>query len=246
MTLKEYIDVIVDFLRDYKEKHPFLKGYVVGISGGVDSSLVATLVKKAVGKENMMGILMPIDSNIADLNDGIELCKAMDIPYKVIDATESYKVLRKEIETASGELDISTAGNLKARMRMSMLYAYAQKHSYVVTGTDNADEEYTGYFTKYGDGGVDILPIVHLLKGEVVEACKMLGVPNKLAERVPTAGLFEGQTDEKEMGVTYKDLDNYLLGKPVDDAVKAKIERLHAVSEHKRNPIPTPKEFIRD
>ena len=74
----------------------------------------------------------------------------------------------------------------------------------------------------------------------------MLGVPNKLAERVPTAGLFEGQTDEKEMGVTYKDLDNYLLGKPVDDAVKTKIERLHAVSEHKRNPIPTPKEFIRD
>ena len=246
MTLKEYIDVIVDFLRDYKEKHPFLKGYVVGISGGVDSSLVATLVKKAVGKENMMGILMPIDSNIADLNDGIELCKAMDIPYKVIDATEAYKVFRKEIETASGELDISAAGNLKARMRMSMLYAYAQKHSYVVTGTDNADEEYTGYFTKYGDGGVDILPIVRLLKGEVVEACKMLGVPNKLAERVPTAGLFEGQTDEKEMGVTYRDLDNYLLGKPVDDAVKAKIERLHAVSEHKRNPIPTPKEFIRD
>ena len=246
MTLKEYIDVIVDFLRDYKEKHPFLKGYVVGISGGVDSSLVATLVKKAVGKENMMGILMPINSNIADLNDGIELCKAMDIPYKVIDATEAYKVFRKEIETASGELDISTAGNLKARMRMSMLYAYAQKHSYVVTGTDNADEEYTGYFTKYGDGGVDILPIVHLLKGEVVEACKMLGVPNKLAERVPTAGLFEGQTDEKEMGVTYKDLDNYLLGKPVDDTVKEKIERLHAVSEHKRNPIPTPKEFIRD
>ena len=246
MRLKEYIDVIVDFLRDYKEKHPFLKGYVVGISGGVDSSLVATLVKKAVGKENMMGILMPIDSNIADLNDGIELCKAMDIPYKVIDATEAYKVFRKEIETASGELDISTSGNLKARMRMSMLYAYAQKHNYVVVGTDNANEEYTGYFTKYGDGGVDILPIVHLLKGEVVEACKILGVPTDLAERVPSAGLFEGQTDESEMGITYKDLDNYLLGKPVDDAVKAKIERLHAVSEHKRNPIPTPIKFDRD
>ena len=148
MTLKEYIDEIVLFLREYKEKHPFIKGYVVGISGGVDSSLVATLLKLAVGKENMMGILMPIDSNVADLNDGIELCKAMDIPHKVIDATDAYKVFRKEIETASGELDISTAGNLKARMRMSMLYAYAQKHSYLVAGTDNADEEYTDYFTK--------------------------------------------------------------------------------------------------
>ena len=246
MTLKEYIDVIVLFLKEYKEKHSFIKGYVVGISGGVDSSLTATLIKKAVGKENMMGILMPIDSIPKDLEDGKKLCEAMDIPYKVIDATNSYKLLRQDIEAASGEIDRSTAGNLKARMRMSMLYAYAQKHNYVVVGTDNANEEYTGYFTKYGDGGVDILPIVHLLKGEVVEACKILGVPTDLAERVPSAGLFEGQTDESEMGITYKDLDNYLLGKPVDDAVKAKIERLHAVSEHKRNPIPTPIKFDRD
>ena len=246
MTLKEYIDVIITFLREYKEKHPFVKGYVVGISGGVDSSLVATLVKKAVGKENMMGILMPIDSNIADLNDGMELCKAMDIPYSVIDATDTYKSFKANIEPVSGELDISTCGNLKARMRMSILYAYAQKYGYLVVGTDNADEEYTGYFTKYGDGGVDILPIVHLLKGEVVEACKMLGGPNKLAERVPTAGLFEGQTDEKEMGITYKELDDFLLGKEINPTSKARIEHLHKVSEHKRKEVPAPKEFIRD
>ncbi|MCQ2087205.1 MAG: NAD(+) synthase [Bacilli bacterium] len=246
MTLEQYIDEIVSFLKGYISDKPFIKGYVLGVSGGVDSSLAAVLVKKAVGKENMMGILMPIDSNIKDLEDGIELCKSMDVPYKVVDATETFKLFKSTIETASGELDRSTLGNLKARMRMSVLYAYAQKHGYLVVGTDNADEKYTGYFTKYGDGAADILPIAHLLKGEVVKACKILGVPTKLAERVPTAGLFEGQTDETEMGVTYAELDAYLLGKEVSEDAKAKIERLHKVSEHKRIPIPTPKEFDRD
>ena len=246
MTLEQYIDEIVLFLKKYKNDHSFVKGYVIGISGGVDSSLASVLIKKAVGKENMMGILMPIDSNIKDLEDGIELCNAMDVPYSVIDATETFKSFKADIEKVSGELDRSTLGNLKARMRMSMLYAYAQKHGYLVVGTDNADEKYTGYFTKYGDGAADVLPIAHLLKGEVVQACKILGVPTKLAERVPTAGLFEGQTDETEMGVTYAELDAYLLGKEVRPEAKAKIERLHAISEHKRVPIPTPKEFDRD
>ncbi len=246
MTLEQYIDEIVSFLKKYIEDRPFLKGYVIGISGGVDSSLASVLVKKAVGKENMMGILMPIESNISDLEDGIQLCKAMDIPYKVIDASETFKSFKSTVEPQSGELDRSTLGNLKARMRMSILYAYAQKHGYLVVGTDNADETYTGYFTKYGDGAVDILPIKHLLKGEVVKACKILGVPTKLAERVPTAGLFEGQTDETEMGVTYAELDDYLLGKEIKPEAKAKIERLHAISEHKRIAIPAPKEFNRD
>ena len=189
---------------------------------------------------------MPIDSNINDVNDGIELCESMDIPYKVIDSSETFRSFKKSIEEASGELDLSTLGNLKARMRMSILYAYAQKHGYLVVGTDNADERYTGYFTKYGDGAADLLPIAHLLKNEVVQASKILGISTKLAERVPTASLYEGQTDENEMGVTYKDLDNYLLGKEVSEAAKAKIERLHSTSEHKRNSIPTPKEFKRD
>ena len=104
----------------------------------------------------------------------------------------------------------------------------------------------TGYFTKYGDGAADVLPIVHLTKGEVVEASKILGIPNELAERVPSAGLFEGQTDEKEMGISYRDLDHYLLGGKVDEEVRQRIEYLHRISEHKRVPIPTPEEFIRD
>mgnify|MGYP003308000762 CR=1 FL=1 len=96
MTLEKYIDEIVLFLKNYKEEHPFVKGYVLGVSGGVDSSLASVLVKKAVGKENMMALLLPINSNIDDVNDGIELCKTMDIPYRVIDATETFYNFKKD------------------------------------------------------------------------------------------------------------------------------------------------------
>ena len=143
-------------------------------------------------------------------------------------------------------MDKSTLGNLKARIRMSILYAFAQKEKGLVVGTDNADERYVGYYTKYGDGACDLLPIAHLVKGEVVEAAKILGVRTSLAERVPTAGLYEGQTDEKEMGVLYKDLDAYILGQKVSDSAEERIEYLHRISEHKRKEIPTPIAFERD
>ena len=131
--------------------------------------------------------------------------------------------------------------NLKVRMRMCALFAYAQEKSGLVLGTDNWDERYVGYFTKYGDGAADILPIVHLTKQEVRDAAKILGLSQDLYNRVPSAGLFEGQTDEKEMGVLYDDLDSYLLGKEVNDEAKKRIEHLHKISEHKRVEIPTPK-----
>jgi NAD+ synthase len=117
---------------------------------------------------------------------------------------------------------------------MSILYAYGQTNNLLVVGTDNKPERYVGYFTKWGDGAADLLPIVHLLKREVVEASKILGVPTHLAERVPSAGLFEGQTDETEMGVSYQDLDDYRIGKEINADAKAKIERMHRISAHKR------------
>ena len=128
---------------------------------------------------------------------------------------------------------------------MVTVYAYAQAHRGLVLGTDNAGERYTGYFTKFGDGGVDLLPIANLLKREVVEACLLLGIPEDLAKRVPSAGLYQGQTDEKEMGITYQDLDDYLLGKEVPEEAKERIERLHRISEHKRKEAPSPEEYIR-
>ena len=245
MELKEYLKVIEKFVKEYLE-NAHQDRYVLGLSGGVDSTLVAAICRNAVGKERLTCISMPIESHPDDLKDAKEVAKELDIELLVIDGTEIYHQAVKEFENIGVELDRSTKANLKVRIRMIILYAYAQKHRGLVIGTDNADERYTGYFTKYGDGGVDVLPIVHLLKREVVEGCKIYGVNKRLAERTPTAGLFEGQTDETEMGITYQDLDDFLLGKEINEKSKERIEYLHRISEHKRVEIPTPEAFKRD
>ena len=245
MELKEYLKVIEKFVKDYLE-NAHQDRYVLGLSGGVDSTLVAAICRNAVGKEKLTCIAMPIESNPDDLNDAKEVAKELDLELLVVDGTEIYRQAVKEFENIGVELDTATKSNLKVRIRMIILYAYAQKHRGLVIGTDNADERYTGYFTKYGDGGVDVLPIVHLLKREVVEGCKIYGVNKRLAERTPSAGLFEGQTDETEMGITYQDLDDFLLGKEINEKSKQRIEYLHRISEHKRVEIPTPEAFERD
>jgi NAD+ synthase len=244
MTLHEYSLEIIEFIQNYlSEAHG--EGYVLGLSGGVDSSLVAALTKKAVGKDKLMCIMMPIESHPDDLNDAIKLATSLDLNYMVVDGTKAYHELKEQFSSLGENLDTATLSNLKVRIRMTILYAYAQAHKSLVLGTDNWDERYTGYFTKFGDGAADLLPIAHLTKAEVVELAKILGVPKELAERTPSAGLFAGQTDETEMGVTYKDLDAYLLGEEINADAKKRIQHLHRISEHKRNPIPTPKEFKR-
>ena len=245
MKLEEYLKVIEKFIADYLAESK-QKQYVLGLSGGVDSSLVAALAKEAVGKDKLTCIMIPIDSHPSDLEDALELAKDFDLNYIVMDLSETYHEAVKAFEEQGIELDRSTKANLKVRLRMTALYAYAQKVGGLVIGTDNADERYTGYFTKYGDGGVDLMPITKLLKSEVVQACKIMGVKDRLAERTPSAGLFEGQTDETEMRVKYSVLDDYLLGKEVDAASKERIEYLHRISEHKRAPIPEPEDFVRD
>ena len=242
MELKEYLLEIEKFLQDYLEQS-HCKGYVLGLSGGVDSSLVAAIARKAVGKDKLFCYSIDVDSNKADVDDAIQVAKELDVNLEVINLTETFHSYLKELK---GEEFIRlTKSNLKVRMRMCALFAYAQEHSSLVLGTDNMDERYVGYFTKYGDGAADVLPIVYLTKSEVREAAKLYGLSKVLAERTPSAGLFEGQTDEDEMGIKYADLDNFLLGKEVDDATKARIQHLHKISEHKRVDIPTPKEFKR-
>ena len=245
MKLENYLLEIEKFLKDYLD-NSHLDGYVLGLSGGVDSSLVAALAKNAVGKDKLMCIMIPIDSHPSDLEDAKKVAEALDLRTLVIDGSESFHKTVEQFEKQGITLDKMSKSNLKVRIRMTILYAYGQTFRSLVLGTDNMDERYTGYFTKYGDGAADVLPIVYLTKGEVVEAAKIKGVPTSLAERTPSAGLFEGQTDETEMGVLYKDLDHYLLGGEVDPKVKERIEHLHRISEHKRSPIPTPEEFVRD
>ena len=245
MDLRSYLKTVEKFLRDYLENNKCEK-YVLGVSGGVDSSLCAAILKNAVGRDRVHCIIMPINSSDADTIDGLTLVKDLDLPYDIIDASETFEAYKKVFTKNGIELDRSTLGNLKARMRMSILYAVAQKERGLVVGTDNADERCVGYFTKYGDGACDILPIAYLVKAEVVEAAKIYGVKDHLAERVPTAGLYEGQTDEKEMGVSYKDLDAYVLGKEINEDAKKRIQYLEKISAHKRNPIPMPEPFNRD
>ena len=245
MELKNYLKDIEKFLKNYLESNG-MNTYVLGVSGGVDSSLCAALARNAVGKDKLHCLIVPIDSAKEDIEDALTLVKDLDLKYDIIDASETFRTYLKDFEKCGMSFDRSTLGNLKARMRMSILYAVAQNERGLVIGTDNADERCVGYFTKYGDGACDILPIAHLVKAEVVEASKILGIRPSLAERVPTAGLYEGQTDEKEMGVSYKDLDAYVLGKEVNETAKKRIQYLERISEHKRKPIPMPEEFKRD
>ena len=242
MELKEYLLEIEKFLQEYLEQS-HCKGYVLGLSGGVDSSLVAAIARKAVGKDKLHCYAIDVESNEADIEDAKQVAKELDLNLKVVNLTETYHSYLKSLK---GEEFIRlTKSNLKVRMRMVALFAYAQEQSSLVLGTDNMDERYVGYFTKYGDGAADLLPIVYLTKGEVREAAKLYGLSSVLANRTPSAGLFEGQTDETEMGVSYKDLDDFLLGKEINPKAKERIEYLHKISEHKRVDIPTPKEFKR-
>ena len=245
MKLENYIKDIEKFLKDYLE-NAHMDKYILGISGGVDSSLCAVLAKNAVGKERLHCVIIPIESLPEDAKDAISLAEAHDLDYSIIDASESFRAYVKEFERNGISLDKGTLGNLKARMRMAILYALAQKEKGLVIGTDNADERYVGYYTKWGDGACDILPIAHLVKSEVVEASKLLGISTALAERVPSAGLYEGQTDEKELGVTYQELDAFVLGKKVSSVARKRIQHLHKISAHKRKRIPTPHKFERE
>ena len=242
MELKEYLLEIEKFLQDYLEQS-HCKGYVLGLSGGVDSSLVAAIARKAVGKDKLHCYAIDVESNKADIEDAKQVAKELDLNLEVINLTDTYHSYLKSLK--GDEFIRLTKSNLKVRMRMVALFAYAQEHSSLVLGTDNMDERYVGYFTKYGDGAADLLPIVYLTKGEVREAAKLYGLSSVLANRTPSAGLFEGQTDETEMGVSYKDLDDSLLGKEINPKAKERIEYLHKISEHKRVDIPTPKEFKR-
>jgi NAD+ synthase len=134
--------------------------------------------------------------------------------------------------------------NLKSRLRMVNLYALAQENNLLVAGTGNADELYMGYFTKYGDGGCDILPIAHLNKTQIFNIAKILELPSSIIEREPTAGLYEGQTDEKEMGVTYREIDDFLMRKQINQKTLNIIKGFHHKNLHKFNlPIKPKKEF---
>lgn len=217
------------------------KGCVVGLSGGIDSAVVAALCKKAF-PQNTLGIMMPCHSNKDDLKDAVELAKELNIDTELMELTLLFEsaFVTFEGRTYSDKDRNLAIANLKPRLRMLTLYYFANKMNYMVVGTGNKSELMMGYFTKYGDGGVDLLPLGDLLKSEVRELARELQIPESIINKPPSAGLWDGQTDEKEMGITYEELDNIILGKTVEiDPKKVKMvqERI-GVSEHKRQGAP--------
>lgn len=237
--MEEQVNAIVRWLRE-RASDAGVKGLVVGISGGLDSAVVANLIKQAF-PENSLGVILPIYSQPEDLEDAKQVIEKSGIDSLTIDLTKTHEVMYTHIKEQLQEkgdfneqADRLSGANLRARLRMGALYTVSSNYNYLVVGTDNAAEWYTGYFTKFGDGGVDILPIVDFTKSEVREMAAYLGVPEQVIEKKPSADLWEDQEDEKEMGTTYDIIDQYLKGERVPDKDKKIIEDLHRKTEHKR------------
>lgn len=228
-----------------KVKEAGARGAVFGLSGGIDSAVVGALARRAFG-DDILGIIMPCKSSVQDILDAQLVAQELAIPSIMVELDDAYQLLVGQYEAFIKLEDEKKAqrvkANIKPRLRMITLYYFAQARNYLVLGTGNLDELTVGYFTKYGDGGVDLMPIGGLAKGQVKELARYLGVPKSIIEKAPSAGLYEGQTDEAEIGLTYEELDRYLLYGEATEEVACKVQSMERASEHKRR-LPPVGEF---
>ena len=235
---KEEFEGRVGWIRSLVESSG-VKGIIFGNSGGKDSALVGILCKAAC--DNTVGIIMPCASKRnfgEDADDGRALAEKFGIETRVVDLTAVREQELRALETVAELTDLAIA-NIAPRLRMTTLYTIGQSEGRLVAGTGNRSETYMGYFTKWGDGASDFNPIADLTATEVFAFLRYLGAPESIVEKAPSAGLFDGQTDEAEMGVTYRAIDRFLTEGTAEEADRKVIERYHARSEHKRHPIPT-------
>ena len=210
-------------------------GVVFGLSGGLDSAVVAALAKQAF-PHHTLGVVMPCHSDPADAEDAHLVAHHYDVPTCTVDLSPVFDLLLEQLAESCTDLRGSrmATANIKPRLRMTTLYAFANQLGYRVLGTGNRSEIAVGYFTKYGDGGSDLLPLGSLTKTEVRELARALDMPQRIVDKPPSAGLWADQTDEAEMGLTYEELDAYLLTAEASPPVKAKVDALNAASTHKR------------
>lgn len=211
------------------------EGVLFGLSGGLDSAVVAALSIR-IFPQNTLAIIISCHSLEADINDALDFINKFNIPYKIIDVSKVYDSFIHLLNDKKNEGSFKLAeANIKPRLRMITLYYFANKLNYLVVGTGNKTELTIGYFTKYGDGGADILPLGNLLKSQVKKLAEYLGIPKKIINKPPSAGLWEGQTDEEEIGISYNQLDKYLkAGKLNNKIIEKKIQDKITQSVHKR------------
>lgn len=237
----------IDFLKAYATKHTFVKGFVLGISGGQDSTLTGKLAQLAVdelnaeageAKYSFLAVRLPYGTQFdeQDCQDALDFIE----PTKVytVNIKEAVDASVRNLEAAGVTLSDFAKGNEKARERMKVQYSIAAMHSAVVLGTDHAAEAITGFYTKYGDGGADLMPIFRLNKRQGKQLLKELNCPPHLYLKVPTADLEEDRPaipDEVALGVTYDDIDDYLEGKEISEAAKNALEGYYVRSQHKRH-----------
>lgn len=233
---KEFEDRVAYIEKLLAESHA--AGIVYGNSGGKDCTLVGALCKAACG--NTVGIILPCASSRnyeSDRADALAAAEKFGIETRTVDLTAAREALLKELAGATEMLPSSVA-NIAPRLRMTALYAVAGSENRLVAGTGNRSESYMGYFTKWGDGAYDFNPIADLTVTEIYEFLAYLDAPESIRTKAPSAGLYEGQTDEREMGVSYRAIDGFLLHGTASPEDLAVIERFHAASEHKRRPAP--------
>lgn len=241
MNPKKETEKIVTFIKKYFKENK-IGGVVIGISGGKDSAVAAALFTKALKKENVLGVTMPCHSKRADKKDAELVYKKYGFEMINIDLTNTFDIYKKEIEKLGNynenQLENSDI-NLKPRFRMSTLYYLAALYTkikgktYVVAGTGNKCEIYVGYFTKGGDGMSDINILSNYTVSEVIKIGEYLEVPKEVLYKKPSDGLGK-LTDEEKLGVTYKEIEDYLAGKPISKEAKTKIENLHKNNLHKK------------
>lgn len=237
--LDQLADAISGWLRERVEAAG-AKGLVVALSGGVDSACTTALAKRAAG-DAVLAVPMPCHSDPDELRLALLVAETLGVESLTIDLGPVFDCLRQTLPAGEG----MAVANLKARLRMMTLYYLSNDRNYLVAGTGNKSEIMIGYFTKYGDGGVDLEPLGELYKGQVRRLARHLGVPEEVVERPPTAGLWPGQTDEGEIGLTYGQLDEALAAIErgetggIDPAVLARVEGMIERSAHKREMPPT-------
>ncbi len=230
--MEKIIKDIVKWIQD-QVKSANANGVIVGISGGIDSAVVAHLAKMSF-PDNSLGVLMDIGTSTNSRRNALRVINDTKIESKKLNFDNVFEELKKAMELdGNHENEKLISGNLKSRLRMSTLYALAQERKYLVLGTSNLSEITIGYFTKWGDGAADIYPIADFTKKQVYELASELGVNERVIGAKPSADLWEGQTDEDEMGFTYNDLDDFINDKKLDDSIKKKIETLNKINNHK-------------